>query len=245
MRHNTLISYRKDGKMSLAFFAAILCIFMFFLQSGPLVSGYAQSQNNSGSGAAVQSDGGGSAADSNAVPGAGFGEGDFGPQVDEGSAFWEIIKVIFVLGLFGGGFYFFYKFIRQKVGINISGQEAIRTLSMVPVGPNKTLQIIDVAGKVFLIGVTDSSINMITEIKEKDDIDRIRLLSSRSTPVQGKNFQEFVADQMGWIIDKINEKRVHGFRKTRVEEISEKDIDMSYLDNQKKRLKKINHEDEE
>ncbi len=231
--------------MSLAFFAAAFCIFMFFLQFNPVSAVYAQSQNGQTSGTAVQADGSGTAADNNAVPGTGFGEGDFGPQVDEGSAFWEIIKVLFVLLLFGGGFYFFYRFISQKVGLNISGQEAIRTLSMVPVGPNKTLQIIDVAGKVFLIGVTDSSINMITEIREKDDIDRIRLLSSRSTPVQGKNFQEFVADQMGWIIDKINEKRTHGFKKTTVEEISEKDIDMSYLDNQKKRLKKINHEHEE
>jgi len=50
---------------------------------------------------------------------------------------------------------------------------------------------------------------------------------------------------MGWIIDRINEKRTRGFRKTRVEEIPESDIDMSYLDQQKKRLKKINHEDEE
>lgn len=231
--------------MSLAFFAVILCITMFFLQFNSAAVVYGQSQNGQTSGAAVQSGGGGAAADNNAVPGTGFGEGDFGPQEPEGSAFWEFIKVIFVLLLFGGGFYFFYRFISQKVGLNIAGQEAIRTLSMVPVGPNKTLQIIDVAGKVFLIGVTDSSINMITEIKEKDDIDRIRLLSSRSTPVQGKNFQEFVADQMGWIIEKINEKRTHGFKKTRVEEISEKDIDMSYLNNQKKRLKKINHEDEE
>jgi hypothetical protein len=62
--------------------------------------------------------------------------------------------------------------------------------------------------------------------------------------VRGKNFQEFVADQMGWIIDRINEKRTRGFTKTKVEEISESDIDISYLDQQKKRLKKINHEDE-
>ncbi len=230
--------------MSLAIFAAIFCIIIFFLQFNSAAV-YAQSQDGKTLERTAQTGDNNNMPDNNAVPGTGFGEGDFGPREPEGSAFWEFIKVIFVLMLFGGGFYFFYKFISQKVGLNISGQEAIRTLSMVPVGPNKTLQIIDVAGKVFLIGVTDSSINMITEIKEKDDVDRIRLLSSRSTPVQGKNFQEFVADQMGWIIDRINEKRTRGFRKTRVEEIPESDIDMSYLDQQKKRLKKINHEDEE
>ena len=225
--------------MSIAFFTAILIFFMFFLQHGPVVELYGQTSDT-----AVQDGDKAAPAGEEGVPGQGF-EGDFGPKADDGSLLWEIVKVMFVLVLFGGGFYMFYKFISQKVGLNIAGQEAIRTLSMVPVGPNKTLQIIDVAGKLFLIGVTDSSINMITEIKDKDDIDRIRLLSSRSTPVQGKNFQEFVADQMGWVVEKIKEKRSHGFKKTTVEEISEKDIDMSYLDNQKKRLKKINHEDEE
>lgn len=222
--------------------AAVFLALYFVLP--PLHTGLlAQSQNVQETGTSGQAVNGSNA--DTQVPGQGFGDEDFGPQVEEGSAIWEIIKVILVLGLFVGGFYFFYKFISQKVGLNVSGQEAIKMLSMVPVGPNKTIQIIDVAGKVFLIGVADNSINMLTEIREKDDIDRIRLLSSRSTPVQGKNFQEFVADQMGWIIDKINEKRQHGFKKPTVEEISEKDIDVSYLDNQKKRLKKINHENEE
>lgn len=245
MRHNILLSYRSEKKSSLAFFCILAVFFAALLLMQPVKAGlYAQSQNGQESNATAQTGGGTNNAD-NQVPGQGFGEEDFGPQVEEGSAIWEIIKVILVLGLFIGGFYFFYKFISQKVGLNISGQEAIKTLSMVPVGPNKTVQIIDVAGKIFLIGVSDNSINMLTEIKEKDDIDRIRLLSSRSTPVQGKNFQEFVADQVGWLVDKINEKRQHGFKKPTVEEISEKDIDVSYLDNQKKRLKKINHEDEE
>ena len=34
-----------------------------------------------------------------------------------------------------------------------------------------------------VIGVSDSNINLITEIQDKDEIDRIRLLSSKSTPV--------------------------------------------------------------
>lgn len=228
--------------MSLGFSALLPVFFAFIILVQPLNRVYSQAQDSQPAGNQTQAD---SNANNKPVPGEGFADEDFGPQVDEGSTLWEIIKVMFVLALFGGGFYFFYKFISQKVGLNVSGQEAIKTLSMVPVGPNKTLQIIDVAGKVFLIGVSDNSINMLTEIKEKDDVDRIRLLSSRSTPVQGKNFQEFVADQMGWIIDKINEKRNPGMKKPKVEEISEKDIDMSYLNNQKKRLKKINNEDEE
>ena len=246
MRHNILLSFRLKRGISLAFLCSILLFPSFFITPDEYRGAglYAQSQNEQAADNADRAGAVKGGQENEQLPGLGLEDEAFGPRVDEGSAIWEIIKVIFVLGLFVGGFYFFYKFISQKVGLNMSGQEAIRTLSVVPVGPGKMLQIIDVAGRVYLIGVAESSINLLTEIKEKDDIDRIRLLSSRSTPVQGKNFQEFVADQVGWIVDRINEKRHHGARKAMVEEISEKEIDVSYLAGQKNRLKKMNGEDE-
>ncbi|HNX25570.1 MAG TPA: flagellar biosynthetic protein FliO [Spirochaetota bacterium] len=193
----------------------------------------------------TNTNGNNAAVNNNAVPGQGFVEEDFKPQVEEESAAWMIIKTILVLGLFVGGFYMFFKFVTQKAGLHVSGQEAIQILSTVSLGTNKFVQIVDVAGKVFLLGVSDSSINLLTEIKDREDIDRIRLLSSRSTPVQGATFPEFIAAQVGWVIEKINEKRTHGFKKTTVEEISPKEFDMSYLNKQKNRLKNINGNDDE
>lgn len=183
--------------------------------------------------------------DNNTVPGQGFVEEDFKPQVEEESAAWMIIKTILVLALFIGGFYMFFKFVSQKTGMNISGQSAIQILSTVSVGTNKFIQIVDVAGKVFLLGVSDNNISLLTEIKDREDIDRIRLLSSQSTPVQGLSFPEFVAGQVGWVIEKINEKRTHGLKKATVEEIPRSDFDMSFLNKQKSRLKDINGNDDE
>ncbi len=200
-------------------------------------------QNNTNTAQTVNNSGANSG--NNAVPGQGFGEEDFKPKVEEESVAWMIIKTILVLALFIGGFYMFFKFVSQRAGLQISGQEAIQILSTVSLGTNKFVQIVDVAGKVFLLGVTDSSINLLTEIKDREEIDRIRLLSSRSTPVQGASFQEFIAGQIGWVVDKINDKRSRGFRKSTVEEISQKEFDMSYLNKQKNRLKKINGNEDE
>ena len=240
MRHNTSISYRAEKKVTLTFFMQIFIISAFVAFS--LFSAIpAYAQNNTANTPAVNK----TAENNTSVPGQGFVEEDFKPQVEEESAAWMIIKTILVLALFIGGFYMFFKFISQKTGLNVSGQSAIQILSTVSLGTNKFVQIVDVAGKVFLLGVSDSSINLLTEIKDREDIDRIRLLSSQSTPVQGASFQEFIAGQVGWVIDKINEKRVHGFKKPTVEEISPKEFDMSYLDKQKNRLKKINGKDDE
>jgi flagellar protein FliO/FliZ len=185
----------------------------------------------------------------NNVPGQNFVEEDFRPQIEEESASWLIIKTIFVLGLFIGGFYFFYKFVTQKSGLNLSGQEAIRILSTVSLGTNKFIQIVDVAGKIFLLGVTDNNINLLTEIKDREEIDRIRLLSS-TPPVRGSTFQDFITGQVGWVVDKVTEMRSRGSKKQtkhrgyNIEELASKDFDMSYIDKQKDRLKKLNGDDE-
>lgn len=245
MRHNTSISYRTEKKAGLAFFMQFFIFSVLFILS-VLTSMPLNAQNSTPDAQTVTNTNGNNAAvNNNAVPGQGFVEEDFKPQVEEESAAWMIIKTILVLGLFVGGFYMFFKFVTQKAGLHVSGQEAIQILSTVSLGTNKFVQIVDVAGKVFLLGVSDSSINLLTEIKDREDIDRIRLLSSRSTPVHGATFPEFIAGQVGWVIEKINEKRTHGFKKTTVEEISPKEFDMSYLNKQKNRLKNINGNDDE
>jgi len=189
-----------------------------------------------------------SSAANNNVPGQNFTEEDFGPQLEEESASWLIIKTMLVLALFIGGFYYFYRFVAQKSGINLSGQDAIRILSTVTLGTNKFLQIVDVGGKMFLLGVTDNNINLLTEIKDKDEIDRIILLSSKSTNVQGATFQDFITAQIGWVADKVSEIRSRGSKKQnkqRINELSSKEFDMSYINNQKNRLKKLNGNDDE
>jgi len=253
MRHNSSLSYRSELKFTLAFlsrkFSVFLLVSVLLMYAAPLYPQQGSNQNPQNN-TVTNTQNNTQAEDK--VPGEGFDERDFGPQVEEESVIWMILKTLIVLGLFVGGFYMFYKFVTQKAGLQVSGHEAIKILSMIPVGPNRTLQLIDVAGKVYLLGISESGISMLTEIKDKEEIDRIRLLSSRSTPVKDLTFQDFIADQAGWVIDRFNdvkgrisERKKRGSRKAVIQEFSAKEFDMSYLDKQKKRLKTINDEDEE
>ena len=119
------------------------------------------------------------------------------------------IKMIFVLGIFGGGFYYFYRFVTKKAGIGLFGGEAIKVLSVVPLGQNKFLQVVDLAGKVLVIGVSDNAISLISEITEKDQIDRIRILSNRTPPPTGSvgGFQDYVMKEIGRLIETVREFR--------------------------------------
>jgi flagellar protein FliO/FliZ len=172
-----------------------------------------------------------------------FKDEDFKPQVEEESSIWMFIKMILVLGIFAGGFYYFYRFVTKKAGISIFGGEAIRVLSVVPLGQNKFLQLIDVAGKVMVIGVSDNSINLLSEITEKDQIDRIRILSTRKPPpgASAGGFQDQVMKEIGRIIGRVRDFRHRGH--TVKTTVIDNPSDIEYLRQQRDRLKGLNGSD--
>ena len=161
------------------------------------------------------------------------------PQVEEESYVWLIFKTIFVMGVLVAGFYYFFKFITQKVAITAIGQEVITILSVVPLGQNKFLQVVDIAGRVYVLGVSDNNINLITEIKDKDDIDRIRLLSSKSTPPKQGGFQEYLSTQLGKVLDKMKNPGRPSQRFASEEKTIHDDVLLAY----RQRLKKLNGDD--
>ena len=75
---------------------------------------------------------------------------------------------VFVVGLayfaarFIGG-----KFAQQKLGYGG------RILSHLPLGPNRSVCVIEMSGRVFMLGVTEHSITLLTEITDPDEIDRL------------------------------------------------------------------------
>ena len=152
--------------------------------------------------------------------------------------------MLIILGIFGGGMYYFYRFVSKKTGISVFGGEAVRVLSVVPIGQNKFLQLIDVAGRVLLVGVSENNINLITEITEKDQIDRIRILSNRTPhPERGAGgFQDQVMKEIGRIIGRVREYRSRDRRGTGPAEPAQ---DIEYLRRQRSRLKDLNGDDHE
>ncbi len=169
-----------------------------------------------------------------------YKEEDFRPVVEEESYGWLVFKTILILGVLVGCFYYFLRFVTKKAGIQVLGKEAVQILSMVPVGQNKYLQIVDIAGRIFVLGVSDNNINLITEIEGKNDIDRIRLLSTKSTPVKGNRFGDFLSRHIGNMLGRADEKKAGSSAKFEKGNYSDSEFDMDYLQKQKKRLKNLN-----
>jgi flagellar protein FliO/FliZ len=180
------------------------------------------------------------------IPTKDYKEEDFKPAVEEESFAWMFVKMLLILGIFAGGFYYFYRFVSKKGGVSIFGSEAIKVLSVVPLGQNKYLNVVDLAGKIVVIGVSDNNINLITEITEKDQIDRIRILSTRRPPPAergGGGFQDLVLRQIGKIVEKVHELKNRDRRFKSMP--AERPSDVEYLRRQRDRLKNLNGVDDE
>lgn len=167
------------------------------------------------------------------------------PAVEEESYGWMIFKTIIILGVLVGGFYYFFRFVTKKTGMQLLGRDVIQVLSVVPLAQNKFLQVVDLAGRIIVLGVSDNNINIITEIKDKDEIDRIRLLSSKSTPPQLGGFPEHLARQVIQLGRFFRRPQGDGHSDHgRMD--GDHDIDrLDYLRKQRERLKGLNGKDDE
>lgn len=181
------------------------------------------------------------------APGGQYTEKDFRPKAEEESYAWLVFKTIFVIGGLVAAFYFFFQFVTKKAGIQVMGQDVIQVLSIVPVGQNKYLQVVDLAGKLLVLGVSDNSINLITEITSKEEIDRIRMLSSKSRSSSENNFQDYLTGQLGKITEAIKKKTgITAEKENTYEAPGKSSLDngnFDYLKEQRERLKRLNGHD--
>ena len=74
------------------------------------------------------------------------------------------------------------------------GKSSMRTLAarggqvylQLPLGPNRSVCVVELFGRVFVLGVTDTNIRLITEIDDPETVEGIRT----SAPLEGGVFQE-------------------------------------------------------
>lgn len=80
-----------------------------------------------------------------------------------------LITFVVVIGLA----YFTSRFLGKKLGLS-SGTLGNRILTVIPLGTNRSLHVVEVAGKILLLGVTEHSITLLQEITDSEEIAKLR-----------------------------------------------------------------------
>jgi flagellar protein FliO/FliZ len=115
------------------------------------------------------------------------------------STFAYFLRMIAVLALVLAVIYCVYRLMKRLAKPKIAESSAIKILASATLGPGKAIHIVALGSKAYLIGATDSSVNLVTEVEDKDLVDRLNLEATMSPPKAGSggDFGEMLAGLLG------------------------------------------------
>ena len=119
------------------------------------------------------------------------------PVMDDGSpagsGLWVFVRMILVLGLVLGLIYLLYRFLKKNSYIASDDDKFLRRAASISLGPGKSVQIVTLIDKAYLVGVSENSINLISEIDDKELINALNLYADKTQAAsKPKNFSEIL-----------------------------------------------------
>lgn len=150
------------------------------------------------------------------------------PQIENAApnTFKFILQTMLILIIFSAFLYLLFKFIVKKRGVEGTSSDLMRVMAYLPLGPNRFLQVIEIGTQMIVIGNTDSNINFITEITDKETINSLKVAVSKQQIAGPVSFKEQVQNLLNSVKSNVMGSGV------------ESGVD--FLKKQRDRLKKMN-----
>ncbi|MCS7205240.1 MAG: flagellar biosynthetic protein FliO [Leptospiraceae bacterium] len=86
-----------------------------------------------------------------------------------------IFRFVFVLGIFGFFFYYLIKYLKKKHWIVGDTASPVQILGTIPLMSGKFLQIVDIAGQIVILGISENSIQLVQVVENSIVAEKIRL----------------------------------------------------------------------
>lgn len=102
-------------------------------------------------------------------------------QSDQQTSFVSVaFRFVGILVLMLGGFYLFVRYVRGKGGVTGGGSDLVQVIASVPLIQGRFLQVVDMAGRLLVLGVSEHSVTLLSEVEDARTADRIRLWQSQN-----------------------------------------------------------------
>lgn len=88
---------------------------------------------------------------------------------EEGSSttlLWILVRIFLILAILVGAFYYILQFLNRNRNARYPVKGEMKLLSHLPLGQGRELQIVEVSGMLFVLGVSENSINLVKEITD-------------------------------------------------------------------------------
>jgi flagellar protein FliO/FliZ len=136
------------------------------------------------------------------------------PGVSTADTMWMVVKVIFFLILIIGLFFVIIKFLSQK-NKYLFGR-SLRSLGGVPLGQNKSIQVVEIGRSLYIVGVGEN-VQLMEKINDAEEVAYITEMLTAGSSANTVNFETF----SGWL-SKLRKKQDDSV------EIEESDITASF-----------------
>jgi flagellar protein FliO/FliZ len=140
-------------------------------------------------------------------------------EYESPNTFWLFTRMILVLIAIIGLIYAFVWFLRRTSSPKTKEDLYLKEVANLTLNPGKSVRVITLKDKAYIIGVTDSNINLISEVHDKDLIDAMNLYASENDNNNSKDFSTILS-----MFSK-STSNVEDFLKKRRERFSESEID--------------------
>ena len=106
---------------------------------------------------------------------------------------WDAVKMLFFLAIFIAVIIILFKFIKKQNSPGNEENPFLRKVSQVTLQPGKTVQVVTLLDSAFVLGVSDSNVNLIEKIEDKELVNALNVYADKNSPEKKpKTFSELL-----------------------------------------------------
>lgn len=109
------------------------------------------------------------------------------------SAWPYFLRMLLTLAFVLGAIWLTFRLLRRAGRPKVPEDAFVRVLASAPLGTGRWLYVVSLGAKAFLIGATDSSINLIHEVEDPELIDEMRLRAATAPQADTRDFGTLLA----------------------------------------------------
>jgi len=96
---------------------------------------------------------------------------------------WDFVRMLLILAAVVGVIYLLFFLLKRGFRRQLPQNDLIRVLGSRTLSGNRALHLVELGRSVFLVGAAESGISLISEIKDQETLDRIRIENAQTVKV--------------------------------------------------------------
>ncbi len=104
-----------------------------------------------------------------------------------------LFRIVLVLALLCAGLWGLFFFLKKSTGINVGDDPYLKSVASLPLGASRSVQVVTLGARAFMLGVTDQSVSLISEVDDRELIDAMNLAADKTTTARVGGFQAILS----------------------------------------------------